>query len=211
MTYRLGHHSTSDDSSRYRGTSEVIYLHSGYEWLPMIWFIHHSHPPFSNVVIVFLIPFPTPLLISIVGWRMEGQAQSNFKVFFICKILFIIISYTIYITSSSNSVFSFSFFFFFFFFFFSFLFIFSLRLYNYLNNQNWWTEDEEKKFKTDTRKEILDAFKRAEGQKKPSIEELWTDVYDTPTPILLDQKRELEEHLAKYPTNYPLDQHEARA
>lgn len=34
MTYRLGHHSTSDDWSRYRSSSEVWY---GMGWYDMVW------------------------------------------------------------------------------------------------------------------------------------------------------------------------------
>ena len=115
MTYRLGHHSTSDDSTRYRTATEID------EW-------RQKHHPIT-------------------------------------------------------------------------------RLRNFLTKQKWWTEEEEKSLLKETRKEVLDALKRAENEKKPSINELFEDVYDKLTPHLVEQKKQLEDHLAKYPESYPTNQH----
>jgi 2-oxoisovalerate dehydrogenase E1 component alpha subunit len=117
MTYRLGHHSTSDDSSRYRTLAEVE------QW-------RQNHHP---------IP----------------------------------------------------------------------RVRSYLYQKNWWTEDEEKSLLKDLRKQVLDALKLAEQQKKPPFSELFTDVYDVVPPHLEEQKTQLLEHLAKYPDAYPTDQHQS--
>jgi 2-oxoisovalerate dehydrogenase E1 component alpha subunit len=115
MTYRLGHHSTSDDSSRYRTTSEIE------EW-------KQNHNPIT-------------------------------------------------------------------------------RVKNYLLKQGWWSEESEQALHKDLRKQVLESLKKAEQEKKPSINELFTDVYDTLPPHLQEQKKQLEEHLAKYPEAYPLNQH----
>eukprot|EP01114_Cavostelium_apophysatum_P003031 TRINITY_DN1274_c0_g1_i1.p1 TRINITY_DN1274_c0_g1~~TRINITY_DN1274_c0_g1_i1.p1 ORF type:complete len:448 (+),score=86.68 TRINITY_DN1274_c0_g1_i1:98-1441(+) len=81
------------------------------------------------------------------------------------------------------------------------------RLRNFLLAKNWWSEEEEKQLTTKAKQDVLDALKRAEHQKKPALSELWADVYDKLPPNLVEQKKQLEEHLAKYPENYPIDQH----
>jgi 2-oxoisovalerate dehydrogenase E1 component alpha subunit len=118
ITYRLGHHSTSDDSSRYRSNSEVE------------------------------------------EWRQKYHPIS--------------------------------------------------RLYKFLINKNWWNEEEDKTWKLKARNDVLEALKRAEAEKKPPIEELFSDVYDEIPPHLLEQKKELEEHLSKYPENYSIDQYQEK-
>jgi 2-oxoisovalerate dehydrogenase E1 component alpha subunit len=80
-------------------------------------------------------------------------------------------------------------------------------LYNYLVAKGWWTETEDKEFISAVREDVLGALKRAEGEKKPAIEELFTDVYDKVPQHLQLQQRELLEHISKYPDHYPTDQH----
>jgi len=82
------------------------------------------------------------------------------------------------------------------------------RLRKFLGHNNWWSEELEKEFRHKTREEILEGLKRAEAQKKPPIDDLFTDVYDTIPQHLLEQKKQLAEHLAKYPQHYPTDLHE---
>jgi len=115
MTYRIGHHSTSDDSSRYRTVAEVD------------------------------------------AWRQNHHPIP--------------------------------------------------RLRNYVVKKGWWNENEETSFLKETRKEVLEALKRAEQQKKPSIDELFTDVYDTIPKHLQEQKNQMLEHISKYPDDYPTENH----
>jgi len=84
----------------------------------------------------------------------------------------------------------------------------SLRLKKYLMSKGWWTEEEDKQLIQTSKANVLEALKKAEGQKKPSIEELFTDVYDSVPPHLQEQRAQLLEHLKKYPEFYPIDQHE---
>lgn len=79
------------------------------------------------------------------------------------------------------------------------------RVRKYLEKRGLWDEVKEKEVRSTARKDILEAIKKAEAQVKPSRSELFTDVYDELTPNLKEQKRELEEHLAKYPDAYPLE------
>ncbi|PRP87503.1 3-methyl-2-oxobutanoate dehydrogenase [Planoprotostelium fungivorum] len=81
------------------------------------------------------------------------------------------------------------------------------RLYNYLLSKGWWSEEMETTSRTEARKEVLSALKRAEAQKKPSPDECFNDVYDELTPQLIQQRQEMREHVKKYPQNYPIDQH----
>ena len=70
-----------------------------------------------------------------------------------------------------------------------------------------WDDKAEASLRTETRKRIMEAFNKAEKQKKPPVRELFTDVFDTPTPLLREQEQEMLAHIAKYPADYPLDQH----
>eukprot|EP01118_Nematostelium_gracile_P010806 TRINITY_DN3780_c0_g1_i1.p1 TRINITY_DN3780_c0_g1~~TRINITY_DN3780_c0_g1_i1.p1 ORF type:complete len:116 (-),score=29.17 TRINITY_DN3780_c0_g1_i1:10-357(-) len=115
MSYRIGHHSTSDDSTRYRESSEIE------------------------------------------GWKQHSPI---------------------------------------------------LRLKNYLIQKKWWSDHQEQDFTKHVRKEVLAALTRAENLKKPHLDKLFEDVYDDLTPALKEQKKELLDHLQKYPQNYPMDQHQ---
>ncbi|CAG8544653.1 4117_t:CDS:2 [Paraglomus brasilianum] len=50
-----------------------------------------------------------------------------------------------------------------------------------LHNKGWWNDEKEAKYRTDIRKEILKSFSKAEKMHKPSLTELFSDVYDKPT------------------------------
>jgi len=112
MTYRIGHHSTSDDSTRYRGADEIEY------------------------------------------WKTVDAPEH--------------------------------------------------RLRMYLEERGYWSESEEKSFNKSIRKEILSSLQQAEARKKPSVEELFTDVYDDIPKHLQEQKKQLEEHLELHGIHYPL-------
>ncbi|RIA79872.1 thiamine diphosphate-binding protein [Glomus cerebriforme] len=79
-----------------------------------------------------------------------------------------------------------------------------VRLRKWLENHNWWNENLELEFRTSIRKEILNAFSKAEKLNKPSITELFNDVYDRPTPNIIAQRQKLKRLIEKYPNNYPL-------
>ena len=70
-----------------------------------------------------------------------------------------------------------------------------------------WDDTAEAALRTETRKRIVEAFNKAEKRKKPPVRELFTDVFDTVPPLLQAQEREMLAHIAKYPADYPLDQH----
>jgi len=47
----------------------------------------------------------------------------------------------------------------------------------FLESQGWWNEDEEEALKARLRKDVLEAFKKAEARKRNNLGELFTDVY----------------------------------
>lgn len=78
------------------------------------------------------------------------------------------------------------------------------RMQNWLKAKAWWDEAEEKTILENYRKEVLDTLKRVEKKPMPTLDELITDVYDNPPLPLQKQYAQLQEHIAKYPENYPV-------
>lgn len=74
----------------------------------------------------------------------------------------------------------------------------------WLVKQEWLNEEDDLKAKESIREDILAALKRAEVVQKPALEELVSDVYDTPIPSLVRQYNELKEHIQKHPDAYPV-------
>eukprot|EP01101_Sappina_pedata_P004153 TRINITY_DN1717_c0_g1_i1.p1 TRINITY_DN1717_c0_g1~~TRINITY_DN1717_c0_g1_i1.p1 ORF type:complete len:421 (+),score=188.65 TRINITY_DN1717_c0_g1_i1:34-1296(+) len=112
MTYRVGHHSTSDDSTRYRTSNEVEF------------------------------------------WKKRDNPLTR------------------------------------------------LRLY--MEERNWWDAAREKEYQSSTLERVLTALRTSETHKKPALTELFTDVYDVIPKHLLEQQKEVNEHLAKYASEYDL-------
>ena len=52
--------------------------------------------------------------------------------------------------------------------------------------------------------EIKQSLKRVRRELKPSLDELFRDVYDELPPRLERQRREMWEHVRKYKEHYPL-------
>jgi 2-oxoisovalerate dehydrogenase E1 component alpha subunit len=76
------------------------------------------------------------------------------------------------------------------------------RFRKYVEAKGWWSESEDSAFKKEIRTEILQAFAKAEKRKKPSVDELFTDVYDELPWHLKEQQAELKEMMKKYPEQY---------
>lgn len=82
------------------------------------------------------------------------------------------------------------------------------RLRKWLESQSLWDEDKERELRSSTRKEILQAFERAEKEKKPPIKHMFDDVYENITEEQKMHVEELKDILARYPKEYDIDQHE---
>lgn len=116
MTYRIGHHSTSDDSSAYRSVDEVRY------------------------------------------WDQKGHPIARFAA--------------------------------------------------YLQSKGFWSMEQEKEWKDDSRKQVMEAFARAEKRPKPKWQEMFYDVYDELPAHLQKQMNEMEDHLKTYGQEYPMQNYE---
>ncbi|KAI9298817.1 2-oxoisovalerate dehydrogenase subunit alpha mitochondrial precursor [Neoconidiobolus thromboides FSU 785] len=83
-----------------------------------------------------------------------------------------------------------------------------VRYRQWLENKGYWNQTMEDESKKKIKKEILTAFKVAEELKKPSIKNLFTDVYDDVPKHLLEQQNEMLQHIKKYPEFYPVEDYE---
>ncbi|KAG8879602.1 hypothetical protein FRB98_005600 [Tulasnella sp. 332] len=72
------------------------------------------------------------------------------------------------------------------------------RLRKYLESKGWWTAEDEETTRSTQKKAILAAFQGAEKLPKPSLENLFEDVYDTLPWNLVEQRDELKKLLGKY-------------
>ncbi len=52
------------------------------------------------------------------------------------------------------------------------------RMRKFLESKGWWSEEEEEALKVSQKKEVLNALADVERQLKPSLSNLFTDVYD---------------------------------
>ncbi|KAF9168136.1 hypothetical protein DFQ26_001313 [Actinomortierella ambigua] len=84
-----------------------------------------------------------------------------------------------------------------------------VRMRKWLEAKGWWDESKENVHKTEMRKAVLKSFAAAEKRKKPAVSELFNDVYDKLTPQLLEQKKEIEELIKKYPDHYDTSNYKA--
>jgi len=83
------------------------------------------------------------------------------------------------------------------------------RLGDYMISKGWWTDQMNKELIASSKKEILAAVNSAKREKKPHLDHLFTEVYDTFPVELEAQKKEFFDHLRLYPSQniYPTSQY----
>ncbi len=74
--------------------------------------------------------------------------------------------------------------------------------------RDWWGEDEERAWRKQSRKLVMEAFEKAEKRLKPNLELLFTDVYEEMTPTIAKQRDAMWRHVQQYKEHYPLDLYE---
>jgi 2-oxoisovalerate dehydrogenase E1 component alpha subunit len=79
------------------------------------------------------------------------------------------------------------------------------RMRKWLETKSWWSADDDQALRTEVRKGILQAFARAEKEKKPAIENLFLDMYEQPNEDLKEQMAELRRIIEEYPDEYDLE------
>ena len=78
-----------------------------------------------------------------------------------------------------------------------------IRFGRYLEARGLWSAEEEEEQRGQTRARCIQALNDAERVAKHHCRHLFTDVYDAPNWMLLQQQRQLKEHLQKYVDHYP--------
>uniref|UniRef100_UPI003980566B hypothetical protein n=1 Tax=Salmonella sp. s51228 TaxID=3159652 RepID=UPI003980566B len=82
------------------------------------------------------------------------------------------------------------------------------RVLNYLVGQGWWSEAQGTDLIKHTKKSILKLLEKVENLPKPSMDTLFSDVYDNKPPNLINQEKEMYLHLNLYKEQYPQHYHE---
>lgn len=82
------------------------------------------------------------------------------------------------------------------------------RFYKYLVSKGLWSEEEDKEWREQVRDHVLTELVKAEKEKKPPIEEMFTDVYAEIPPNLREQREELRQLLKEFPNELSVDEYE---
>lgn len=78
------------------------------------------------------------------------------------------------------------------------------KLKNYMIKKGWFNETEENDYVKSVKKQVLKEIQASEKKPKPEWKEMFTDVYDDLPDHLRRQMKEMEEHVAKYKDQYPI-------
>lgn len=77
-----------------------------------------------------------------------------------------------------------------------------LRMRTFLKKRGWYTDEQEEGLRKETRKQVLSALSAAEKAPKLGVAHMFDDVYDVLPRHLLEQKAEVEAHIARHPDAY---------
>ena len=72
-----------------------------------------------------------------------------------------------------------------------------------MQNNGWYSESEENEYKESIRKEVMSTLIRSEKVPKPTVKNMFTDVYEELPPHLMEQYNSLIEHISKHKDKYP--------
>lgn len=82
------------------------------------------------------------------------------------------------------------------------------RLRKWMEGKGMWDEEKEKQARSDIRKQVLDAFKAAEKEKRPALRNMIEGVYEEITEEQKEQLEKLRKTIGKYPEEYDLSDFE---
>ncbi|KAJ2160872.1 hypothetical protein GGF46_001929 [Coemansia sp. RSA 552] len=80
------------------------------------------------------------------------------------------------------------------------------RMRAWLENKGWWAAGEDAEISKSAKTEVLEAFAAAEKLKKPAVQHLFEDVYDTVPAALGRERTEIEGLVRKYPDYYQVNE-----
>ncbi|KAL0438165.1 UNVERIFIED_CONTAM: 2-oxoisovalerate dehydrogenase subunit alpha 2, mitochondrial [Sesamum latifolium] len=79
------------------------------------------------------------------------------------------------------------------------------RFRKWVQRNGWWTDEEETELRGSIRKQVMNAIQVADETEKPSLKELFTDVYDRPPWNLQEQEKSLRETIKRHEQDFPAD------
>ena len=82
------------------------------------------------------------------------------------------------------------------------------RLRKFMETKGWWNEQQDRETRSNTRKEVLAAFNRAEAEQKPPLRAMFEDVYADLTDESKEQMKQLGDVLDRYPSEYDIEEFE---
>jgi 2-oxoisovalerate dehydrogenase E1 component alpha subunit len=80
-----------------------------------------------------------------------------------------------------------------------------LRFRRYLEEKRWWDQEQEDAWLNQVKQSVLNSVVTAEKRKKPSLDHLFTDVYDEMPSNLIQQRQELARLIKEYPEYHSTD------
>ena len=82
------------------------------------------------------------------------------------------------------------------------------RLRKWMEGKGIWDEKKEKELRSSARKQILDAYRKAEKAQKPALASMMTDVYAELTEEQAEQLEKMANLVERYPDEYDLSNYE---
>jgi 2-oxoisovalerate dehydrogenase E1 component alpha subunit len=82
------------------------------------------------------------------------------------------------------------------------------RLRKWMEGKGIWDEAKEKELRSGARKSVLDAYRKAEKEKRPPLSSMMEDVYEELTDEQREQSAKLADIIEKYPNEYDVSEFE---
>lgn len=76
------------------------------------------------------------------------------------------------------------------------------RMFLLLSDRNLWDQTRDEELREQTREEVMAALRLAESKKFGAVQDMFRDVWSTPTPQLQRQSKEMWQHIEKHKANY---------
>lgn len=84
------------------------------------------------------------------------------------------------------------------------------RLRKWMEGKGIWNEEKEKELRSDARKSVLEAYRKAEKEKRPPLSAMMEDVYEELTEEQREQAAKLSDVIERYPNEYDITSFEGR-
>jgi len=82
------------------------------------------------------------------------------------------------------------------------------RLRKWMEGKGIWNEEKEKELRSGARKSVLDAYRKAEKEKRPPLSSMLEDIYEELTEEQREQSEKLSDIISRYPSEYDVTEFE---